>query len=389
MRFFISQNSFILPDLMWKRFLLMTVLFSALVAGLGYAKFLKIKSAMAMGAKFAPPPTAVTTIIAASGDWSDAISFTGSVRAVNSLTVASEVSGVIESLPIESGTLVKKGDLLLALNDRQEAAQLRIAEARLALAQTDVARKRELKKEAAIAEADIDAAESELKQADANVDNCRSALAKRSIKAPFDGLLGIRQASLGQFLNPGAPVIALHSVNPIHAEFAVPQGLLNQVSPGTLVAASLDQSGSAPLSGKVTAVDASLDSATRNITVQATIENPSGHLKPGMFVRVNIPKPMRKDVITVPLAAIQFAPYGDSVFVVKRSTDSTGGPPTVEQQFVKTGTTRGDVVVVESGLKAGDEVVSSGVFRLRSGAPIQINNTVSPANSTAPKPPNS
>jgi membrane fusion protein (multidrug efflux system) len=151
----------------------------------------------------------------------------------------------------------------------------------------------------------------------------------------------------------------------------------------------LDQTAGSSLSGKITAVDASLDNATRNITVQATIENASGHLKPGMFVRVNIPKPLRKNVITVPLAAIQFAPYGDSVFVVKHNPDANDAPPTVEQQFVKAGTTRGDVVVVESGLKAGDEVVSSGVFRLRSGAPVQINNTVSPANSTAPRPPNS
>jgi membrane fusion protein (multidrug efflux system) len=389
MRFLFISNPFILPTLMWKRFLLLTVLFGALVAGLGYAKFLQIKNAIAMGAKFAPPPTAVTTIKVEPSDWADAISFTGSVRAVNSLTVASEVAGIIETLPIESGTLVKKGDLLLALNDRQESAQLRVAEARLALAKTDVARKRELKKEAAIADADIDTAESELKQADANVDNCKSALAKRSIRAPFDGLLGIRQASLGQFLNPGTPVIALHSVNPIHVEFAVPQGQLTQVTPETVVSVMLDQTNGNALSGKITAVDASLDNATRNIIVQATIENPSGHLKPGMFVRVTIPKPLRKNVITVPLAAIQFAPYGDSVFVVKHNPDANDAPPTVEQQFVKAGTTRGDVVVVESGLKAGDEVVSSGVFRLRSGAPVQINNTVSPANSTAPRPPNS
>ncbi len=374
---------------MWKRFLLMTVVFGALVSGLGYAKFIQIKKAMAMGAMFAPPPTSVTTSVVELRDWSDSVSFTGTVRAVNSVIVASEVSGTIESLPLDSGTMVKKGDILLALNDLQESAQLRVAQAKLELAKADLTRKRDLRNQAAIADADIDAAESELKQADANVDNCKAALSKRTIRAPFDGALGIRQVSLGQFLNPGAPVIPLSSISPIHVEFSVPQGQLSEVKLGTSIETNFDQKGPLSLPGKVSAIDASLDGSTRSCSIQATVENPEGTLKPGMFVRVTIPSTLKRRLITVPLASVQFAPFGDSVFVVKHPKQGDSKPPSVEQQFVKTGTTRGDVVVIESGLQPNDEVVSSGVFRLRSGSPIQINNSVSPANNPAPKPPNS
>jgi membrane fusion protein (multidrug efflux system) len=361
---------------MTKRMLIMLGLMSVFVAGLGAVKVSQIHASLAQAAKLAPPPTAVTTSVAKSERWQPTLSAVGSLKAVNGVTVSTDLAGIVSQISFESGTTVKKGDLLAKLDSQQEEAQLRSAEARRDLAKLSLDRQRNLVADGAISQAEFDSADSEFRRAVAAVDEARALIARKTITAPFDGLLGIRQADLGQYLNVGASIVSLQSVDPIYVEFALPQQNLAQIAVGkTLRITAAGIAGE----GEVTAIDSRLDEATRNIMIQGTIKNPDHKLRPGMFVNVEVLLP-ENEVISIPASSISYAPYGDSVFVVKANQ--------VQQQFVKLGPSRGDQVSILSGLKEGDEVVSSGVFKLRSGIPVQVNNGVRPGNEASPNPPN-
>jgi membrane fusion protein, multidrug efflux system len=373
---------------MTKRMLIMLGLVLLFVVGIGGWKAFQIHAAIAQAVKFAPPPAAVTTILAKREPWQPSLSAVGSLRAVNGVTVSTDLAGIVSQISFQSGGAVKKGDLLLKMDSQQEEAQLRSAEARRDLAKLNLDRQHRLVTDGAVSQSDYDSADSEFRQAAAAVDEMRALIARKAIAAPFDGLLGIRQVDLGQYLNVGTPIVQLQSLDPIYVEFSLPQQDLDQIAVGKKIRLTAVGVAGAQLEGEITAIDSRLDESTRNLMIQGTIANPDNKLRPGMFVNVDVVLP-EKDAISIPASSINYAPYGDSVFVVKQMPGPDGKmSQAAQQQFVKLGPTRGDQVSILSGLNEGDEVVSSGVFKLRSGAPVQVNNSVQPGNESNPTPPN-
>ncbi len=372
---------------MKKRMIVMLACMLAFIAALGGVKFLQIKSMMAAYAAFQPPPEAVTTIAAAQERWPATLSAIGTVAAVRGVTVSADLPGIVEKIAFESGARVNAGDVLLQLDTRQEQAQLAAAEAQRTLARANLDRMRSLKDERIVAQAEYDQADAQYKQADATVGEIRATIGRKTIRAPFSGILGIRQVNLGQYLAGGAEIVPLQSLNPIYVNFAVPQQQTARIRPGrTEVHVSIENDGS-EMSGRVSAIDSVVDEATRNVQVQATFTNAGGRLRPGMFVEAHAVLGSGENVIALPASAINYAPYGDSVFVVENIKSPKGGTYRgVRQRFVKLGGTRGDQVAVLSGVQAGEEVVTSGVFKLRAGAAVQVNNAVQPSNNPSPTP---
>ncbi len=368
---------------MKKRMLIMLGVVALFVAGIAVVKVTQVRAAIEMGKQFAPPPVAVTTATVRKNLWQPTLGAVGSLKAVNGVTVSTDLPGIVSQIAFQSGADVAKGDLLVKLDCQQEEAQLRSAEARRDLAKLNLDRQRELVASGAISKSDFDATETEYRQAVAAVDEARALIARKNIVAPFAGRLGIRQVDLGQYLNVGAPVVQLESIDPIHVEFAVPQQNLDQIAVGKAIRIRAAGLGNEEFTGEITAVDARLDEATRNIRVQGTVHNPASKLRPGMFVNTEVLLPER-EVVGIPASAVSYAPYGDSVFVVKEQQ----GGKIVEQRFIKLGPGRGDQIAVASGMAEGDEVVSSGAFKLRNGLPVQVNNSVQPSDDAHPNPPN-
>jgi membrane fusion protein (multidrug efflux system) len=340
-----------------------------------------------MGAKFAPPPAAVTTLIVKPQIWQPVLSAVGSLKAVNGVTVSTDLAGIVSEIAFESGTAIKKGALLVKLDTEQEEAQLRSAEAKLTLARTDLERKRDLLAKKAIAQSEWDAAQSQLRQMEAEAAEMKALVARKRLEAPFDGVAGIRQVNIGQYLQPGMPIVALQSMDPIHVEFALPQQDLASIAVGKKLRLTASGMGGAQFDGEITAIDSRVDEATRNIMVEGTVRNADHKLLPGMFVDVEVLLPEKEGVLAIPSSSIAYAPYGDSIYIVREKAGPDGKPmKQVEQQFVKLGPKRGDQVTILSGVKEGEEVVSSGVFKLRPGAAVQINNSVQPGNELQPTP---
>jgi membrane fusion protein, multidrug efflux system len=366
----------------------MLVLMALFIVAIGAWKVWQIKTGIAMAAKFAPPPAAVTTAVAKTERWQPVISAVGSLKAVNGVTVSTDLAGIISQIAFQSGATVKKGDLLVKLDSSQEEAALHTAEARRDLAKLSLERQKNLRSSGAVSQSDYDSADSEFRQASGVVDAANALIARKTIVAPFDGILGIRQVDLGQYLDVGAPIVPLQSTDPIYANFSLPQENLEQIAVGKKLRVKANGIMSNQFEGEITAIDSRFDESTRNITIQGTVANAENRLRPGMFVNVEVLEP-EQDVVSIPSTSISYAPYGDSVFVVKDKQGPDGKPgKEVQQQFVKTGPTRGDQVSIVSGVKAGDEVASSGVFKLRSNIPVQVNNNVQPDNEAAPTPPN-
>jgi membrane fusion protein (multidrug efflux system) len=233
----------------------------------------------------------------------------------------------------------------------------------------------------------LDNADSQFKAADARVGELKATIERKTIRAPFTGVLGIRQVNVGQYLQSGSPVVPLQALQPIYVNFSVPQQEIVRVRVGGEVTVTAAQSG-VSATGKITAVDSVIDPATRNIAVQATFPNADGKLHPGQFVDTKMVVGSKDDVVAIPASSINHAPYGDSVYIVSQLKDPKSGKEYkgVRQQFVKVGPGRGDQVAILSGIKPGEEVVSSGVFKLRNGASVQVNNETQPGNNPAPKP---
>lgn len=375
---------------MWKRMIVMLLVVSLCIAGIGYAKFLMVKKAIAEHSKFAMPPVAVTTVVVKGQKWQPVINAVGSLRAVNGVTVSTDLAGIVSEITFESGAAVKKGDPLIKLDTQQEEAQLHAAEAKLEWTKLDLDRKRDLVAKKTISPSDWDSAQSEFRQAQANVDTAKAVIARKQIVAPFEGYLGIRQVNLGQYLNPGAAIVPLQSLDPIYVEFNLPQQTLGQLAVGKkLHLRTADIEGE--FDGEINAIDSKVDDATRNVMVQGTARNPEHKLRPGMYMNVDVLLPETDGVLAIPVSSINYAPYGDSVYVVVPAADGKPGPDgkpalEVEQHVVRLGPKRGDQVSVLSGIKDGDEVVTSGVFKLRPHAAVQVNNAVTPDNSLNPKP---
>ncbi|HTW58721.1 MAG TPA: efflux RND transporter periplasmic adaptor subunit [Terriglobales bacterium] len=372
---------------MAKRMILMIVVLAAVLGGLGFAKFRQVEAAIAQGANFQMPPTAVTTVVARRETWPSTLSVIGTAAAIQGVTVSADLPGTIDKIHFESGQWVHEGDILVELDTRQERAQLASLEAQRDLAKINYDRAEQLVKAGVISRSDYDSATAQQKATEAQVGDTRAAIARKTIRAPFSGLLGIRQVSLGQYLASGQAIVALQSMNPIYVNFGVPQQDTPKVIPGHVLRVTNGDLPGMGFTGRITALDSVISEQTRNIQVQATVTNKGDKLRPGMFVQVELPMGQPREVVPLPASAINYAPYGDSVFVVVEMKDAKGNTYRgVRQQVVKVEGARGDQVAVVSGVNPGDEVVSAGVFRLRNGAPVLVNNSVKPENSLNPKP---
>jgi membrane fusion protein, multidrug efflux system len=371
---------------MLKRVGLTIVIAVLVIALLGFLKFQQIQAAT-KEMSFEPPPTAVTTIVAQKANWPSTFKAIGSVAAVQGVIVSADLSGIVDKITFESGRQVRQGEVLVRLDTRQEQAQLAAAEAERELARVNYERLKGLVEQGAITRADYDKAVADRSATEAKVGEIKATIERKIIRAPFSGMLGIRQVNLGQYLTGGNPVVPLQSLNPIYVNFSVPQQAALQVKVGQVLSVSASDLGGSVFEGKVTAIDSVVDEATRNVRVQATLSNPKGKLRPGMFVDTELHFGGTRPVIALPASAISYAPYGDSVFVVAELKDPSGKTyQGVKQQFVKVDRSRGDQISVISGLNAGDVVVTSGTFKLRNGAAVQVNNKVQPSNNPAPKP---
>ncbi len=373
---------------MLKRMILMLVVVLALLGGLGFYKYRQISAAIAQGKSYAPPPTAVTTLVAKREIWPSTLNVIGTAEAIQGVTVSADLPGTVYKINFESGQQVKAGDVLVELDTRQERAQLAAAEAAYELAKITYARQQQLVKEGVVARTEYDNALAQQKSTEANVGEIKATIERKMIRAPFSGILGLRQVNLGQYLAAGQAIVSLQALNPIYVNFGVPQQTTPQLKIGRTLRITSDDLPGVEFSGRVTAVDSVVDQTTRNIQVQSTLTNPGNRLRPGMFVQVQVSLGQARDVISLPASAINYAPYGDSVYVVGDMQDPKTGKTYkgVRQQFVKVDGSRGDQVAVISGVNPGDEVVTSGVFKLRNGASIVVNNQVTPSNNPKPKP---
>jgi membrane fusion protein (multidrug efflux system) len=375
---------------MVKRMLVMLVVTIAFVGGLGFVKFQQIQTAIAQGAAFQPPPEAVTTIVAQQEQWPATLSAIGTMAAVQGVTVSPDLPGIVEKILFESGQAVRQGQVLAVLDTRQEQSQLAAIEAQQNLARLTFDRMQGLLDEKVISRAEFDRATADTRQTDARVAEIKTIIERKTIRAPFTGILGIRQVNLGQYVGSGDPLVLLQSLDPIYVNFSVPQQSAGQMPVGRSVRITSSDVGGGEWTGRVNAIDSQVDEATRNIQVQATLANPMGTLRPGMFVQAEVALGAAQPVVALPASAISYAPYGDSVFIVTDLKTEDGKTYRgVRQQLVKLGPARGDQVSIVSGVKPGDEVVTSGLFKLRNGVPVQINNAVQPANNLTPKPENS
>jgi membrane fusion protein (multidrug efflux system) len=308
---------------------------------------------------------------------------------VEGVTISADADGVVVKLGADSGARVKAGDLLVELDTTVEVAQLEAAEAAAELARVSIDRMQELYKSEAVSKAEFDVASASFKQATAQVSALKAQIAKKQVRAPFDGRVGIRMVNLGQFVARGAPLMPLQKPDPIYINFNVPQRQMPALQLGQKIAIKVDAYENEPFEATVTAINSEVDPATRNVSVQGTVANPKEVLRAGMFVKVEVQMPQAETQVVVPATAISYASYGNSVFVVENIKGPDGNEFLgVRQQFVKLGGTRGDLVVIAEGIKAGEQVVTSGVFKLRNQLPVQVNNTGQPIASATPTPSN-
>jgi len=372
---------------MAKRLILMLVVAALIIGGLGFVKYRQVETAIAMGASFAPPPTAVTTVVAQKATWPSTLEVIGTAAAIQGVTVSADLPGTVDKIFFDSGQAVKAGDVLVELDTRQERAQLANYEAQRDLAHIQYGRAEQLSKAGVISKSEYDTAAANQKALEAQVGDVKAAIARKSIHASFSGILGLRQISLGQYLAAGQAIVSLQALNPIYVNFGVPQQETQKMGIGRGMRVTSTDLPGVVFNGRITALDSIINEQTRNIQVQSTLQNPGGKLRPGMYVQVELPLGKPRQVIPLPASAINYAPYGDSVYVVTEMKDAKGNSyKGVRQQVVKVEGSQGDQVAITSGVNPGDEIVSAGVFRLRNAAPVLVNNTVKPGNNPNPKP---
>jgi membrane fusion protein (multidrug efflux system) len=364
------------------------VIIVSLVVILAGIKFAQIKGLIAAGAqaqKNGPPPEQVGSAVATQEKWEGTLASVGSVAAVKGVTISTEVAGTVSAIRFESGQQVRAGQVLVELDTSVERAQLASVKARRELAEVSLERSRKLAGSAAISKAQLDTDEAALKTASADFSALAAQIERKTLRAPFSGRLGIRQVNLGQFLAPGTPVTVLESQGAVYIDFSLPQEELARVPVGTPVRVTLG--GGEKLDGKVAAVDPTVEAASRTIKLRATVPSNTARLQAGMFVQVAVVLPEQRDVIAVPATGVMHASFGDSVYVVEDKKDEGGvvqkdpsGKPlkVARQQFVRVGPAQGDFVSILDGVKAGQEIVTAGGFKLRNGAGIVVRNEVGP-----------
>lgn len=347
-----------------------------------------LQIAKMMNSPVVMPATTVSSTTVREEDWAPALSAVGSVSAVQGAIVSTELGGVVADVTFQNGAVAKKGDVLLKLDSSAEEGQLHTAEADLELARANLQRTKDLAARKVVSKQELDAAQGAFGQKQGTVDNMRSMIVKKQVHAPFDGQLGIRQVNVGQMINSGQQVVQLTALDPVYVDFALPQQELSQLTAGYEARVQTDAAPGREFKGKVTAINSMVDNITRNVTLQATLENPDHVLRPGMFVKVEVILPEKSKTLVIPGSAVSYAPYGNSVFVIDKKKDPKTGKESqsLRQAFIRIGEARGDFVAITDGLKAGDQVVSTGVFKLRNGMNVVINNDLAPKPQLNPTP---
>lgn len=383
-----KPKSSLLRNLGW--FVLGVVIAMPIIATLVGLKLLQFKEMDAKAAQQVMPPEVVNSAEIIEKDWQPRIPAVGSVVAFRGTVISAEADGIVREILFEAGGMVEAGAELVRLDVDIEQAQLRAAEAAAYLARISFKRTRELIVKKSVSQADFDSADVALRQANAQVDNLKAIIARKTVRAPFAGKLGIRNINLGQFLNKGDPVISLQSLDPVYVEFSLPQQRLGDLVEGLDVAVSSDAFPGQRFSGKVTAINPEIDPVTRSVRVQATLANGDGRLRPGMFVSIDLILSHSEKVLFIPATAVLHTPFGDAVFVIEEGEAAAGEtkPLVVQQRQVRLGARQGDFVIVTEGVKAGDRIVSAGVFKLRPGMSVMVDNTLAPEFTFSPKPGN-
>jgi membrane fusion protein (multidrug efflux system) len=375
---------------MFKKIFFAVVGIALVVGALVATKLEQFRTMGEVGASMVPPPTVVTATAATTGEWELTLPSIGTLTPVQGVTMATEVAGKIQRIEFESGVTINKGDVLVQLETSTEEANLRAARASAALALSNLKRTRELRKNQTTSQSELDSAEAQYEEAQAQVQSIRTTIAKKTIRAPFSGRLGMRQVDLGEVLKEGDAITTLQSLNPIYVDFTLPQEHLPTLKLGTKLRVLADAAPGEIFGGGINAISPEIDPVTRNVRLQGTIANTAELLRSGMFVTVEVVLPEREKVLAVPLTAVLFAPFGNSVFVIKEAQGKEGenASLTLAQRFVRLGTRRGDFGAVSGGLEPGEQVVTSGVFKLRSGMSVVIDNTLAPETRLSPKPDN-
>lgn len=373
---------------MFKKFLIAGFGLLVVVGGLAGIKGMQIMALIASGENFSPPPESVTTAQAEAALWQPRMKAVGSVEAVQGVLASSELAGTVVEIAFRSGQQVQPGDLLVRLDTSIEEAQLAAALATQELAELSLARARELRETRSNSQAALDSALATQKGADAQVRNVEAMIAKKTVRAPFAGRLGIRQVDLGQFIGSGEPVVSIQSFEPIYVDFWMPQQNLSRLVVGQEVQVIADTGPDNVQLGELTTISPEVDPTTRNVRCRATFPNADSILRPGMFVEALVILPEEDPVLSIPATSVIYAPYGNSVFVVTEDPEASGqdGLLVATQKFVRLGERRGDFVAVASGLEEGDTVVTTGAFKLRNGAKVAVFNDLAPEALLDPNP---
>jgi len=374
-----------------KKIIIGLVVVVGVAGALGLVKGLQIGTMIAAGKAFVPPPETISSAVAHEEKWQDTLPAVGSVNAAQGVIVSPEIAGTVTEIAFESGATVNQGDLLIKLDTSSEEAQLRAAEAQVQLAKLNLERTQKLRADSTVSQSELDQADATLKQNQANADAIRATIEKKNIRAPFAGRLGIRLVNLGEQLDVGKGIVSLQALTPVFVDFSLPQQNLSQLATGLVVQVTSDSYPGTNFTGELAAINPDLNAMTRSVQLRAKLENADQLLRPGMFVHVALVLPQAEAVLTVPATAVLRAPFGDAVYLIEPQVAKGVTNLVAQQKFIRTGRTHGDFVSVESGLKAGDRVVTSGLFKLHNGSSVQENNTAaeSPQPSLTPTPPNS
>jgi len=357
-----------------------------ITASLAATKSLQIETLIQHGKHFIPPPATVTVAEVKTELWPQELDAVGTLTAVQGVTIAAELPGKVTEIAFQAGASVRKGDLLIRQDTSVEEAQLPGALAAAELARINRDRADRMFADKIISQADHDTAVANYSQALAAADSIRATIGKKTLRAPFSGRLGVRQVNLGQLLGQGDAIVTLQALDPIFVDFSLPQQRLAQVRAGLPVQVTCDALPGRTVRGSVTAINPLVDADTRNLRIEATVGNRDEQLRPGMFVNVALSRQESRPVRAIPATAVLYAPYSDSVFVLDPGPDGKG--MVLRQQLVTLGDRRGDLVAVAKGLEPGERVVSTGVFKLRNGMPVVVDNQSAPAFQQSPTPAN-
>jgi membrane fusion protein, multidrug efflux system len=336
----------------------------------------------------APPPQTVSTVMAATQDWQPQIEAVGSLRAANGADLSFEVSGIVKELHFHSGDDVAAGDLLATLRADDDIAKLAQLQATAALSEINRQRNLEQFKIKAVSQATLDSDAANLKNSKGQVAEQEAVIAKKMLRAPFAGHLGVRAVDIGQYISAGTTVVTLQALDPLYADFFVPQQALKQIGLEQAVTIKVDTYPDRDFAGTITAINPKVDPATRNVQVRATLKNPDRLLLPGMYATVNVAAGEKQRYVTLPQTAVTYNPYGETVYIVDdKGTNPQGQPQlTARQVFVTAGLKRGDQVAILSGIEEGQTVVTAGQMKLRNGAPVMVDNTIRPTADANPIP---